>query len=117
MKGFLDKVGAAFKWLGQNLWVVITALVAMLGAGIFWSYHRGKVGRLEDEKAIAEAKSRVAAFDAERDALEERREENAGRIAAIREERRSIQAELVGIETEVADMDDDELEAAFRDLY
>ncbi len=113
----LDKAKAAGKWLASNLWFVVTALVAMLGAGIFWGYHRGKIRKLEDEKAIAEARTKVAALDAEREAIGERREENAERIAEIHEERRLVQEELVSIEGDVAAMDEDELEAAFRDLY
>lgn len=104
-------------WLKANVAAVVIALAAALGAGIFWAYHRGKVRSLKDQKAIEEAHRKVAALDAERIALEERREENAERIAALREERRAVQEELVGIENEVRDMDDDELERAFRDLY
>lgn len=112
-----DKAKAAGKWLASNVWVVVVALVAMLGAGIFWGYHRGKIRSLEDEKAIAEAHAKVSALDAEREALEERRKENAERIVELRKERRMVQAELVAIEDDVAAMDDDELERAFRDLY
>ncbi len=114
---FLGKVKAAGKWLASNVWVVVVALVAMLGAGVFWGYHRGKIRKLEDEKAIAEAHAKVAALDAEREALEERREENADRIAELRKERRILQEDIVSIQGDVAVMDDDELEAAFRDLF
>ncbi len=113
----LDKAKAAGKWLGANLWAVIVALVAILGAGIFWGYHRGKVRSLEDEKAIAHARERVAALDAEREVLEESREENADRINDIQEERRTVQEELLTVEHDVVNMDDDELEAAFDELY
>lgn len=113
----LEKVRAAGRWLAANVWVVVVALVAALGAGIFWGYHRGEVRKLEDEKAIEAARVKVAALDAERLALEERREENAERIAEIQEERRGVQAEIVGVEDEVEGMTDEDLEGAFRELY
>lgn len=104
-------------WLKRNVWAVVVALIAALGAGIFWAYHRGKVRSLEVQAAVEKAHARVAALDAEREALEERREENAARIEALEEEKRTIRAEAVALEEEVKGKTDEEIERAFRDLY
>ncbi len=113
----MTAIRKAFAWIGRNVWALVVALVAILGAGIAWEYHKGKIRSLEDAKAIEEARAAVAALDAERIALAERKVENKKRIYELRVERREIQAELVGLDQDVAAMSDAEVEAAFRELY
>lgn len=104
-------------WFKKYVKPLAVALVAMLGAGIFWKYHRGKIRSLEDQAAIEKAHRKVAALDARREALAERAAENAEAITAIQSEREAVQREAVALESEVADMSPDELENAFRELY
>lgn len=104
-------------WLKRNVWAVVVALVAALGAGIFCAYHRGKVRSLETQAAVERAHRRVAALNAEREALEERRTVNAERIERLEEEKKTIQAEAVALEEDVKGKTDEEIARAFRDLY
>jgi hypothetical protein len=106
-----------FRWLKRNAWAVAVAFVTALGAGIFWAYHRGRVRSLEVQVAVEKAHARVAALDAERSSLEERREANAARIEALEEEKRAIRAEAVALEEDVEGKTDDEIERAFGALY
>lgn len=107
----------AFAWIKRNIWTLVVSLVAALGAGIFWAYHRGTVRSLEVQAAVEKAYTRVAALDAEKDLLEERREENILRIESIEEEKRAIRMEAVALEEEVKGKTDEEIESAFRALY
>lgn len=107
----------AGSWLKANVWALVTALVAMLGAGIFWQYHRGRIRSLEDQRVMDKARGEVAALDARRKVLAEQAVENAAAIAEIQETRVELQRQTVAIEQEVSGMSDSEVEAAFRDLY
>jgi uncharacterized protein HemX len=107
----------AFGWLGRNLWAVGAALVAALGAGLVWHYHRGKIRSLEDQAAVEKAHRQVAALDARRQALAERTDQHADEIAAIREERVEVQRAIVKLDHDVTAMTDEQVEAEFRRLF
>ena len=111
------KFKKALEWIKRNVWAVVVALVAALGTGIFWAYHNGKVRSLQVQKAVEKAHSKVAALDAERLALDERKEENLERIKAIEHEKNSIKVELVSLDRDIGEMSDEDIEKAFRDLY
>ncbi len=104
-------------WLKRNVWAVVVGLVAALGAGLFWAYHNGKVRSLEVQGAVEKAHARVAALDAEREALEEAKDENRERIEAIRVESQAIKIEMVANAGAVGKMSNAEIEQAFQDLY
>ena len=113
----MDRVKGVWAWIRKNAAALIVALVAAVGAGIFWSYHRGKVRSLKTQVAVEEAHKKVAALDARREVLAEHAAANQEAIQAVQKERREIQREAVALEIEVAGMADLEVLAAFRDLY
>ena len=110
----LKKVWA---WVKANVVGLLVGLVAVLGAGWLWGYHRRRVRSLEDELAVERAQRRVAALDARRKALEERGAEAAAELAALESERREVQRQTVALAGDVAALSDEEVERAFRDLY
>jgi len=108
---------SAWDWIQEHVVGLVAAVVAVLGAGWAWGYHRRKVRSLKDQIAIKEAHRRVAALDAERVALAERADENRERIAAIESERKAIRDRTAALEHDVETMSDDEVERAFRAMY
>ena len=113
----MDRLKKAWAWIRKNVVGLLVGTIAILGAGIFWGYHKRKIRNLEDHVAIKEAHRKVAGLDARREVLAEQAEENREAIAEIQEERVELQRQAVAIDQEVAEMSDEEVEAAFRALY
>ena len=107
----------ALIWLKDNVTSIIVAFIAALGAGVFWSYHRGKIRSLESQKAIERAHREVAHIDGQIAELESRKEENRSRIESLQESRYLLQRQTLELETDVRKMSDEQIERAFRDLY
>lgn len=104
-------------WLKDNVWAVVVALVAALGAGIFWAYHRGKIRSLEAQRAIEKAHREVARIDGQITELEVRKEENRVHIEELQAARKEVQRRTVELEEDVKGMSDEEVERAFQNLY
>lgn len=107
----------AWAWLCRNVWAVVVALVAMLGAGIFWQYRKGKILKLEDQVALEKARRQLAALDARRKELEKQSNGKAVEIEALRVQRMNVKREVVQTVEKVGAMTDAEVESAFQDLY
>jgi hypothetical protein len=103
--------------LKDNIWTVIVGIVGILGAGIFWSYHRGKIRSLKIQDEIEEAHKKVAVFDFERKLLDERKEENKKMIEIVEEKKKKIITNIVRIENDIGSMSDEEIEQSFRDMF
>ncbi len=113
----MDKLKGAWAWIRSNAVAILVAIVAVLGAGIFWGYHNRKIRSLETEVAIKEAHRQVAALDERRHNLAERAKDNAEVIASVQTERYEIQRRVVALDQEVAGMSDAAVEEAFRAMY
>jgi len=101
----------------KHLYTIITAFIAAVGAGIFWSYHKGKIRSLESEKFIERAHREVAKIEEQIVSLEEEKQDNKRVIEALHELRRERQAETLNKLQDIHDMKDEEIERAFRDLF
>lgn len=104
-------------WLKENVGSVIVAFIAALGAGIFWSYHKGRIRSFESQKAIERAHKEVAHIDGQIAELETRKEENRSQINRLQESRHLLQRQTLKIEQDVRKMTDEQIEQAFKDLY
>lgn len=113
MKGLAKDWG----WLKSNIVTVLGAVIAVLGAGVFWGYHNRKTRDLSTQIAIKDAHRKVAGFDALRAKLEGESRSNVGAIQGVERARKRVQRQALELEQEIGEMDDDEIEAGFRELY
>lgn len=104
-------------WLKENIWPIVIAIVAILGSGIFWSYHRGKIRSIEVQRTLDVAHSRVSALDAMQLELKKKWIENQREIDDLESKKKKIMESAVAIENDVKKMDEIEIERAFRELY
>jgi predicted negative regulator of RcsB-dependent stress response len=57
-----------WKWVKENVTSILISIIAILGAGIFWKYHKKKVAEVRDSSIVKNAQIEIAS-------LEERRKE------------------------------------------
>jgi len=56
-------------WIKDNLAALIVAFIAIMGAGMFWRYHRKTVASLKDDHAVQQALRRVTMLNTLRESL------------------------------------------------
>jgi hypothetical protein len=104
-------------WIKDNILAVLIAVIAMMGAGIFWSYHRGKIRSFEYGIEVQKAFGKIEKINVEIERLEVEKDTNSEMIDELRKRRIEIQREMVSIEQDIIDMSNEEIESAFRRLY
>jgi hypothetical protein len=104
-------------WIKENIYSLIIALVGMLGAGFFWSYHRGRIRSLESEKFVERAHREVALIEEQINILEQRSDDNNHVIKALRQVREEKQAQTLSELQDIKGMTNEEIEQAFRALF
>lgn len=104
-------------WIKENVYSLIIAIVGMLGAGIFWSYHRGRIRSLESERFVERAHREVALIEGQINVLERRRDENKHVIEALRKVREEKQARTLSELRNIKGMTNEEIETAFKELF
>jgi hypothetical protein len=88
----------------------------VLGAGILWRYHKGKVASLKDLLEVERAQTEIAALNARRHALRAQGEAKVREIVEIDARIAERERTIVAFHEEVDNMDDAEVAAAFDRL-
>jgi len=65
-------VTKVWAWLKKWGAVILGGLAVLLGAGWLWKTYKGKLGKVKDKLAVAEATKKIAALRATREVLKER---------------------------------------------
>jgi hypothetical protein len=73
----------AYDWLKSNIVAVLAIIIGILGAGIFWKYHRKKINELKDKVEVLEATKNIKALNAERAVLAKDATKNTQAIKEI----------------------------------
>lgn len=113
----MKKIKKVLIWLRDHIWTVVVASVALLGAGIFWSYYRGQIRSLQTQQLIDKAHGEVARIDKDIAGIEERKVINASIIQQLEEEKNEIKKRTLSLERDISEMSNEEVERAFQNLY
>jgi hypothetical protein len=104
-------------WFKNNIWSLVVGLIAVLGAGIFWRYHRGQIQDIRLRGILGAAKAKVELLDSGIKDLKVDFDRNRSEIKVIETKRKKLLRDIVRIQHNVEIMSDEEIERSFQDLF
>jgi len=105
-----------WEWLKNNITTVLFGIIAILGAGIFWRYHKKRIGELEDNVVVKEAKIKIAKLEGAREKLSKNAVKHEKDIAGVDKQLLKNKREIVEAHEYTETLTDEQVLSAFREL-
>lgn len=106
-----------FTWCTRNLSALVTGLVAVIAAVVFWNRHRDQVDSLKDRVIVEKGHREIAKLEGQRVLHMHSAVRHAAELRRLRDEIQKTQKRVVATKENVTAMDDAAVAAEFKRRY